>query len=158
MRLKFSSCLPVGLPLLDNFLIGYRAFSFSSAVKMFPTRAFPSLHRANIVRPKRGGTEPLCKSPVRFDKASSVGRRDSGVKGDCPALSFLLTSAEFNVGDSRLRAKGRFSFYSSYALMTGTLERVGEGESPATVMESYGFNRASRYKWIKAATQPRVGS
>lgn len=37
------------------------------------------------------------------------------------------------------------------------IERVREGESPTTVIESYGFNRTTIYKWIKAAMQPGVG-
>ena len=37
------------------------------------------------------------------------------------------------------------------------IERVREGESPASVIASYGFNRTTIYKWIKAATQRGVG-
>jgi transposase len=37
------------------------------------------------------------------------------------------------------------------------IERVREGESPAAVIASYGFNRTTIYKWIKAAMQPGVG-
>jgi transposase len=37
------------------------------------------------------------------------------------------------------------------------IERVREGESPATVIASYGFNRTTIYKWLKAAMQPGVG-
>ncbi len=37
------------------------------------------------------------------------------------------------------------------------IERVREGESPVTVIASYGFNRTTIYKWIKAAMQPGVG-
>ena len=37
------------------------------------------------------------------------------------------------------------------------IERVREGESPTTVIESYGFNRTTIYKWIKTAAQPGVG-
>jgi transposase len=37
------------------------------------------------------------------------------------------------------------------------IERVREGESPATVIASYGFNRTTIYKWMKAALQPGVG-
>ena len=37
------------------------------------------------------------------------------------------------------------------------VERVREGEPPATVIASYGFNRTTIYKWIKAAMQPGVG-
>lgn len=37
------------------------------------------------------------------------------------------------------------------------IERVREGEAPADVIASYGFNRTTIYKWIKAALQPGVG-
>jgi len=37
------------------------------------------------------------------------------------------------------------------------VERVREGESPTTVIASYGFNRTTIYKWIRAAVQPGVG-
>lgn len=37
------------------------------------------------------------------------------------------------------------------------IERVREGEPPAEVIASYGFNRTTIYKWIKAAMQPGVG-
>jgi transposase len=37
------------------------------------------------------------------------------------------------------------------------MERVREGESPAAVVASYGFNRTTVYKWIKAASRPGLG-
>jgi transposase len=37
------------------------------------------------------------------------------------------------------------------------VERVREGERAAEVIESYGFNRTTIYKWIKAAFRPGVG-
>ena len=37
------------------------------------------------------------------------------------------------------------------------IERVREGEAPAEVMASFGFNRTTIYKWLKAALQPGVG-
>ena len=37
------------------------------------------------------------------------------------------------------------------------IERVREGESPTTVIASYGFNRTTNCKWLKAAMQPSVG-
>jgi transposase len=37
------------------------------------------------------------------------------------------------------------------------IERVREGEAPATVIASYGFNRTTIYKWLTAAMQPGVG-
>jgi transposase len=37
------------------------------------------------------------------------------------------------------------------------VERVREGEAAADVIASYGFNRTSIYRWLKAASQPGVG-
>lgn len=37
------------------------------------------------------------------------------------------------------------------------IERVREGEAPTDVIASYGFNRTTIYKWMKAALQPGVG-
>jgi transposase len=37
------------------------------------------------------------------------------------------------------------------------IERVAEGESPAAVIESYGFNRTTIYKWIGKALRSRDG-
>ena len=37
------------------------------------------------------------------------------------------------------------------------IERIREGERPAQVIEAYGFNRTTVYKWINAALRPGVG-
>jgi transposase len=37
------------------------------------------------------------------------------------------------------------------------VERVREGESASQVIEAYGFNRTTIYKWIQAALRPGVG-
>lgn len=37
------------------------------------------------------------------------------------------------------------------------IERVREGESPTAVIASYGFNRTTIYKWLKAVTKPGLG-
>ena len=37
------------------------------------------------------------------------------------------------------------------------IERVREGEPAAKVIEAYGFNRTTIYKWLKAALQPGLG-
>lgn len=37
------------------------------------------------------------------------------------------------------------------------IERVREGEAPTAVIASYGFNRTTIYRWMKAALQPGVG-
>ena len=37
------------------------------------------------------------------------------------------------------------------------VERVREGESAAKVIEAYGFNRTTIYKWLSAVLQPGVG-
>ncbi|MGA7180295.1 MAG: helix-turn-helix domain-containing protein, partial [Thiobacillaceae bacterium] len=34
------------------------------------------------------------------------------------------------------------------------IERVREGEPATKVIEAYGFNRTTIYKWLKAALQP----
>ena len=37
------------------------------------------------------------------------------------------------------------------------VERVREGEPAAKVIEAYGFNRTTIYKWLQAAMQPGLG-
>ena len=37
------------------------------------------------------------------------------------------------------------------------IERVREGERPSEVIEAYGFNRTTIYKWMKAAFRPGAG-
>lgn len=37
------------------------------------------------------------------------------------------------------------------------IERVREGERPSQVIEAYGFNRTTIYKWMKAAFRPGAG-
>jgi len=37
------------------------------------------------------------------------------------------------------------------------VERVREGEPPSKVIEAYGFNRTTIYKWLNAALRPGVG-
>jgi transposase len=37
------------------------------------------------------------------------------------------------------------------------VERIREGESPSTVIASYGFNRTTVYKWLTAVAQPGMG-
>jgi len=43
------------------------------------------------------------------------------------------------------------------AIRLMAIERIREGERPAQVIEAYGFNRTTVYKWIKAAFRPGVG-
>lgn len=43
------------------------------------------------------------------------------------------------------------------AIRLMAIERIREGERPAEVIEAYGFNRTTIYKWIKAAFRPGVG-
>jgi transposase len=43
------------------------------------------------------------------------------------------------------------------AIRLMAIERIREGERPAEVIESYGFNRTTVYKWINAAFRPGVG-
>ena len=37
------------------------------------------------------------------------------------------------------------------------VERVRDGERPSSVIASFGFNRATIYRWLKAASKPGVG-
>jgi transposase len=37
------------------------------------------------------------------------------------------------------------------------VERVRDGEGASSVISSYGFNRTTIYKWIKAASKPGAG-
>lgn len=39
-----------------------------------------------------------------------------------------------------------------------TIERVREGERPSEVIEAYGLNRTTIYKWMKTAFRPGGGS
>ena len=43
------------------------------------------------------------------------------------------------------------------AIRLMAVERVREGESASQVIEAYGFNRTTIYKWIQAALRPGVG-
>jgi len=43
------------------------------------------------------------------------------------------------------------------AIRLMAIERIREGERPAEVIEAYGFNRTTIYKWINAALRPGVG-
>ncbi len=59
---------------------------------------------------------------------------------------------------SDMKLDGRTLDHSTLeAIRLMAIERVREGESPATVIASFGFNRTTIYKWIKAAMQPGVG-
>ena len=40
------------------------------------------------------------------------------------------------------------------AIRLMAVERVREGEAAAKVIEAYGFNRTTIYKWLNAALQP----
>ena len=43
------------------------------------------------------------------------------------------------------------------AIRLMAIERIREGERPSEVIEAYGFNRTTIYKWINAALRPGVG-
>lgn len=59
---------------------------------------------------------------------------------------------------SRMKRDGRtFDHATLETIRLMAIERVREGESPAAVIASYGFNRTTIYKWIKAAAQPGLG-
>lgn len=43
------------------------------------------------------------------------------------------------------------------AIRLMAIERIREGERPAEVIEAYGFNRTTIYKWMKASFRPGMG-
>lgn len=50
-----------------------------------------------------------------------------------------------------------FDHQTLEAIRLMAIERVREGERPADVIASYGFNRTTIYKWMAAAFKPGVG-
>jgi len=65
----------------------------------------------------------------------------------------MRTSVEFG-----MKRDGRsFDHQTLEAIRLMAVERVGEGESPAEVIASYGFNRTTIYKWIKSTFASGVG-
>lgn len=57
-----------------------------------------------------------------------------------------------------MKRDGRtFDHQTLEAIRLMAIERIREGERPADVIESYGFNRTTIYKWIAAALKPGVG-
>jgi transposase len=57
-----------------------------------------------------------------------------------------------------MKRDGRtFDHQTLEAIRLMAVERVREGERPADVIASYGFNRTTIYKWIAAAFKPGVG-
>lgn len=57
-----------------------------------------------------------------------------------------------------MRRDGRtFDHKTLEAIRLMAVERVRDGEAPSDVVASYGFNRTTIYKWIKAALTPGVG-
>ena len=57
-----------------------------------------------------------------------------------------------------MKRDGRtFDHQTLEAIRLMAVERVREGEPAAEVIASYGFNRTTIYKWVKAALQPGVG-
>ncbi|UIF88672.1 IS630 family transposase (plasmid) [Cupriavidus necator] len=57
-----------------------------------------------------------------------------------------------------MKRDGRtFDHQTLEAIRLMAIERVREGERPADVIASYGFNRTTIYKWINAALKPGVG-
>jgi hypothetical protein len=51
-----------------------------------------------------------------------------------------------------MKRDGRtFDHRTLEAIRLMTIERVREGAHPADVIASYGFNRTTIYKWLKAA-------
>lgn len=57
-----------------------------------------------------------------------------------------------------MKRDGRtFDHQTLEAIRLMAIERVREGERPADVIASYGFNRTTIYKWLNAALKPGVG-
>lgn len=59
---------------------------------------------------------------------------------------------------AHMKRDGRtFDHQTLEAIRLMAIERVREGERPADVIASYGFNRTTIYKWLSAANKPGVG-
>src|SRR5450631_332611 len=59
---------------------------------------------------------------------------------------------------SGMKRDGRsFDHRTLEAIRLMAVERVGSGEPASAVIASYGFNRTTIYKWIKAASLPGAG-
>ncbi len=57
-----------------------------------------------------------------------------------------------------MKRDGRsFDHRTLEAIRLMAVERVGSGEPASAVIASYGFNRTTIYKWIKAASLPGAG-
>ena len=57
-----------------------------------------------------------------------------------------------------MKRDGRsFDHRTLEAIRLMAVERVRDGEQPATVIASYGFSRTTIYKWLAAAALPGVG-
>src|ERR1700690_3286913 len=57
-----------------------------------------------------------------------------------------------------MKRDGRtFDHQTLEAIRLMAVERVREGEPASKVIEAYGFNRTTIYKWLQAALQPGVG-
>lgn len=58
-----------------------------------------------------------------------------------------------------MKRDGRtFDHQTLEAIRLMAIERVRDGESPSSVIASYGFCRTTIYKWIDAASKPGIGS
>ena len=51
----------------------------------------------------------------------------------------------------------RFDHRTLETIRLMAVERVREGEAASLVIGSYGFSRTTIYKWLSAASKPRVG-
>ena len=56
-----------------------------------------------------------------------------------------------------MKRDGRFDHGTLEAIRLMAVERVRDGETPATVIASYGLCRTTIYKWLAAASKPGVG-
>src|SRR6478672_1981970 len=57
-----------------------------------------------------------------------------------------------------MRRDGRgFDHRTLESIRLMAIERVRDGERPSSVIASFGFNRTTIYRWLKAASKPGVG-
>ena len=66
--------------------------------------------------------------------------------------------SKFMMIEGYMKRDGRtFDHQTLEEIRMMAVERVREGESAAKVIEAYGFNRTTIYKWLSAVLQPGVG-
>jgi transposase len=66
-------------------------------------------------------------------------------------------ASNMTVSSSMKRDGRKFDRKTLEEIRRMAVERVREGEPAASVIEAYGFNRTTIYKWLQAALQPGLG-